>query len=191
LKGRSPPALSLCGLRTALWYFYKVHTTTRERYPTDYRAQRTLSCEQTLTPERTCCDRSHGVRVGHGRWSAGVCIKSVMCKPRFKTSLPPHWASTVSCTLYAFWECAFPSFYLYAGSLPSRWHPSSLLAVATAALIAHARRLLARDGVDGLSSEYGMQRSCAVGTRRMRSVHAVCAWSVRVCMHACMHAWAM
>ena len=40
--------------------------------------------------------------------------------------------------------------------------------------------------MDGLSSEYDMQRSYAVGVRRMRSVHAVCAWSVRVYIHACL-----
>ena len=68
-----------------------------------------------------------------------------------------------------------------------RWHPSSLPAVCCRrASRRPARRLLARDAVDGLSSEYDMQRSYAVGVRRMRSVHAVCAWSVRVYIHACL-----
>ena len=68
-----------------------------------------------------------------------------------------------------------------------RWHPSSPPAVCCRrASRRPARRLLARDGVDGLSSEYDMQRSYAVGVRRMRSVHAVCAWSVRVYIHACL-----
>ena len=76
-----------------------------------------------------------------------------------------------------------------ACSLLSALAPSSLPAVAAAcrrASLCPARRLLARDGVDGLSSEYDMQRSYAVGMQRMRSVHAVCAWSVRVYIHACL-----